>query len=155
MSNEWEEVAPDFAPAWNFESDATVIGTLLGRREALLDDPTDEDPDNKRPAMVYDVALDGAFASERADLVTSYGLDPDQPRVSVWGSWAIDSKLGDVVNGSRIKIVYRGKENIGGGQTVKRFAVYVSTADAAERDVAPTANDVTDPATRVHESPSE
>lgn len=126
MSNEWEEVAPDYAPAWNFESDATLIGTLIGRRETTLADESEES--GQRAAMVYDIMLDGSFASERADLVTSYGLDPDQPRVSVWGSWAIDSKLKDVGDGSRVKLVYRGKESIGGGQTVKRFAIYVATA---------------------------
>lgn len=94
--SQWAEIAPDFGETVTFENVGdSFSGILAGKRvvpQPELDD-AGKPTGRTRDANVYEM------------------LGMDRERYSIWGSYAIDLKLGDLPVGTALRIEYRGERD--------------------------------------------
>ena len=99
----WKKVeANTGVDVWNFETDKELEGEFVRKEEKI-------GPNNS--IMYYFLVGSGA----------------DQEEVAIWGGTVLDSRLVEVQHGTRVKIVYLGKQTSKRGNQFKNYDVFVDT----------------------------
>lgn len=89
----------DFPETWDFEEQGDLVGTFVGTETKNIKD---------KDRTIHTFEIDGE-------------------NVTVWGTAILDSRLSDVDEGSRVKVVKTGKKiSTKGGRQAWEFKVYVA-----------------------------
>lgn len=113
---EWETMNSGLGTEWPFDKQPTLIGAYAGHQVVDSRDPNGDTPDARRDTNCYQ------FTIGQSDDIWF-----------VWGSATIDMAFlapdeefqvrDDIRIGDLFRITYLGKDEIGGGRTVKKFRV--------------------------------
>jgi hypothetical protein len=100
----WETVVEPFGETYSFEKEGdSLTGTYTGSNSVTTDDLNN--PGEKREQTVYEI------------------VDESGKKWTVWSSFNIDKAFSEIEPQTLVRITYKGKVDIGGGRTVKQFAV--------------------------------
>lgn len=108
---EWEDVGTGLGTQWDFNSSGPLIGSFIGSTVKETDDP--QNPGQKRDT-------------------TAYLFDVDGRKYFVWDSYSLNEAFAEADStangpaiqiGTRLRISYEGKVDIGGGRSMKQYRV--------------------------------
>jgi hypothetical protein len=103
-NGEWERVKVGLGEGWDWTNNPTLIGTWTGAEVVELKEP----------------GLDGRSEATAYIFVTDEG-----EQVFLWQSYALTAALENCGVGDRLKIVYKGQQDIKDGkQRINRFDVF-------------------------------
>jgi hypothetical protein len=103
----WSNVVEPYPDTVNFENVGDSIeGVYESKREVEQDDLAN--PGKKRLVSVYTI------------------VDSTGKKHGVWGSWAIDKAMEEIVPGTEVRITYDGKVDLDGGKKFRKFLVQVA-----------------------------
>ena len=101
MATNWKKVeSTGGSDAWNFETQDTMEGEFVKVETGI-----------------------GPHASNLYHFLV--GGENEQEEVVVWGNTVLDSRLGEVTHGMKVKIVYLGKAKSKRGNEFKNFDVFL------------------------------
>ncbi len=103
---QWEEIDP-FTQPIDLEEGEEFTALYMGANELSVPDPN------------------GAEGDTRVSLLHEFQTSKDSEPFGLWGSAVLDKRLAEAPIGSRVRVLYEGKQNLDGGRTARRYRVWI------------------------------
>lgn len=81
VEENWEKVEIEPTPTWNFKEESELVGFLIGKQEGV----------GPNESMLYTIEKESG------------------EKISVWGNTVLDGRFKNIEQGTKVKVVYKGK----------------------------------------------